>query len=131
MPKEDWILVLVFLVIGLLFIGLVFVFFTFRGKEAKEVSIKARLSAKELLEFLNTKENDLQKLQEYSEIAKSYYLEYLEEYSDFDVEFVVGLSSHKAVNAKLVLEVERYFKKINPAREKLIEKALVKGLDRR
>ncbi|CAM2950017.1 hypothetical protein [Helicobacter burdigaliensis] len=130
MPIEDWILVLVFLIIGLLFIGLVFVFFAFGGKENQHSS-KSKLSAKELLKALNAKENDLQKLQEYSEIAKNYYLEYLEEYKDFDVEFVVGLSAHKSVNAKLVLEVERYFKKINPTREKLIERALVKGLDKR
>ncbi|MDE5603208.1 MAG: hypothetical protein K2I71_04740, partial [Helicobacter sp.] len=88
-------------------------------------------NAKELLELLQQKDNTLEILYQCSNLAKIHYTSYFQENENFDLEFVGILSSHKNVNAKLILEIEKYFKSINPNRKELLDKALENGLSKR
>ncbi len=133
MQKEDWILFLVFLIGGLLLIALFFVFLgdkMFNKKETPSDTLKIP-NAQELLELLKDKTNDLKKLEQYSKLAFAHYQQYMQEIENFDLEFIAILTSHKSVSAKLILEVERHFKQLNPTRKELLEKALGMGLKHR
>ncbi|WP_104722556.1 hypothetical protein [Helicobacter mesocricetorum] len=130
MQPKDWILVLIFLSIGLVFIALFFIFF-FKKNTPQSKKQEKIPNAKELLELLAQKENTLEMLYQYSNLAKIHHTSYFQESENFDLEFVSILASHKNVNAKLVLEVEKYFKSINPERKELLDKALESGLNKR
>ncbi|MBD5164521.1 hypothetical protein [Helicobacter sp.] len=132
MQKEDWILFLVFLIGGLLLIALFFVFLgdKFNKKETTSDTLKIP-NAQEILELLKDKKNDLKQLEQYSKLAFAHYQQYMQEIESFDLEFITILTSHKGVSAKLILEVERHFKQLNPARKELLEKALGMGLKHR
>ncbi|WP_300795394.1 hypothetical protein [Helicobacter sp. UBA3407] len=50
---------------------------------------------------------------------------------DLSCKNAINRTSHKSVNAKLILEAERHFKQLNPERKTLLEKALNVGLKHR
>lgn len=130
MQSGDYLVVFIILfVILLLFVWLVFAFL--HTKTSKKQTIIKDYSAHEILELVKDSNNSLSALEEYSKIAKAHYHRYMGEISDFDLEFVVVLSAHKHVNAKLILEVERYFKVENPNRATLLDNALGAGLKKR
>ncbi len=131
MQKEDWILALIFLICGLLLIALVFALWSNKSAHKEQKSQTKIPSAQELLESLQTKENDLNILREYSKFACENYERYMGEMEDFDLKFIAILTSHKGVNAKLILEIERYFKKLAPSRKELLDQALTVGLEHR
>lgn len=130
MQSKDWILILIFLSIGLIFIALFFIFFFYKNTQAPKKQEKIP-NAKEILELLGQRGNTLESLQQYSNLAKIHHSSYFQENENFDLEFVSILASHKNVNAKLVLEVEKYFKSMNPNRKELLDKALGSGLNKR
>lgn len=132
MQKGDWILFLVFLIGGLLLIALFFVFLGDKMFHKKQTTPDFKIpNAKEILELLKDKQNDLKKLEQYSNLAFAHYRQYMQEIENFDLEFIAILTSHKGVSAKLILEAEKHFKQLNPARKELLEKALNVGLKRR
>ncbi|WP_279127853.1 hypothetical protein [Helicobacter winghamensis] len=128
---ESWIFTLILCVCIILLI--VFGFALWSGQKTKESknNKKAIPTAKELLELLRDKNNTLEDLQTYSNTAYTYYERYMQENNDFDLEFIAILTAHKSVNAKLILEIERKFKSINPARKALLDQALTLGLGHR
>ncbi|TLE13995.1 hypothetical protein LS72_009270 [Helicobacter apodemus] len=130
MQQKDWVLVIIFLSIGLIFISLFFIFFFYKNTQPQKKQEKMP-NAKEILELLRQKENTLESLHQYSSLAKIHHTSYFQENENFDLEFVSILASHKNVNAKLVLEIEKYFKSINPNRKELLDKALESGLNKR
>lgn len=129
---QSWVLILIIFVVVSLAVALFIAFL-------HDKSIKNRIkekepkvpNAQELLESLKDKSNDLNKLAQYSNLAYTHYMQYMSEMSDFDLEFIAILTSHKSVNAKLILEAERHFKQLNPERKTLLEKALNVGLKHR
>ncbi|TLD86787.1 hypothetical protein [Helicobacter sp. MIT 05-5294] len=133
MQKEDWILFLVFLIVGLLLIALFFVFLGDRmfGKGKTAQNAPKIPNAQEVLTQLKDQSKDLHQLEFYSQLAFAQYAQYMQEVENFDLEFIAILTSHKSVNAKLILEVEKHFKQLNPKRKELLEKALGVGLKRR
>lgn len=129
---QSWILIVIVLVVVILAVALFVAFLRDKSMKnrLKEKEVKIP-NAQEILELLKDKNNDLNKLEQYSNLASIHYRRYMEEMPDFDLDFVAILTSHKGVNAKLILEVERNFKQANPARKELLEKALNMGLKHR
>lgn len=129
---QSWILIVIVLVVVILAVALFVAFLRDKSMKnrLKEKEVKIP-NAQEILELLKDKKNDLNKLEQYSNLAYIHYKQYMEEMPDFDLDFVAILTSHKGVNAKLILEVERNFKQANPARKELLEKALNMGLEHR
>lgn len=125
--------ILVFLIVGLLLIALFFVFLGDKmfGKKQTTQNLPKIPNAQEVLILLKDKDNDLHKLEQYSKLASEHYAQYMQEIENFDLEFVAILTSHKGVNAKLILEVERHFKQQNPERKSLLDQALGMGLKHR
>lgn len=127
--KEYLLVVIILFAIFILFVALVFAFIKTNNRN-KRVQVDD-YSALEILSILEDSNNTLERLKYYSDIAKMHYNRYMGEVENFDLKVVAILSSHKSVNAKLVLEVERYFKNENPSRKQLIDKALGAGLSNR
>ncbi|TLD84073.1 hypothetical protein LS70_004525 [Helicobacter sp. MIT 11-5569] len=128
---QSWILILILFICVLLVIAFGYALWNSKGKkDSKNPSTKIP-NAKELLEMLKEKGNSLEQLKSYSKIACAHYEQYMQEIKDFDLEFVAILTAHKNVNAKLILEIERHFKNINPERKALLDQALTVGLGSR
>ena len=129
MQNSDYLIVFFILfIIVLLFVWLVFAFL--HTKTSKRQTIIKDYSAHEILELVKDS-NSLSNLEEYCKIARVHYHRYMGEISDFDLNFIILLSVNKHVNAKLILEVERYFRLENPSRAKLLDNALGTGLKNR
>ena len=88
-------------------------------------------NAAKLLELLRDPNNNLNTLTKYADYAHSHYIQYMQEIPNFDLEFIAILTAHKSVNAKLILEIEKRFKALNPERKALLAKALSVGLGHR
>ncbi|MCL9818865.1 hypothetical protein [Helicobacter colisuis] len=129
MQQDFLFLVLMSAVIGILFLGLLAAFLLKKPKVAKEAKNFPR--AQEILEALKQKDKSLEDLKKCVNLAKIYYNAYMEEILDFDVQFVLLLATHRAVNAKLLLEIESYFKSANPSRKEIVDKALEVGVTNR
>lgn len=128
---QKWILFLMLFVCAGLLIALGFALWgSLNKKKAQDVANKTP-NAKELLDLLQREENSLEQLKNFSSIACKFSKQYLQEMDDFDLEFIVILTAHQNVNAKLILEVERHFKNINPTRKTLLDEALSIGLKHR
>lgn len=130
MQKDSWILLLIIFIIGLLLVALLIALLK-QKRVQKSQAIEKIPSAQELLELLKQKDNTLAKLASYSTLAKAHYMQYMQEIPNFDLEAVAILTAHKNVNSKLILEVEKYFKSLNPSRKELLDKALSIGLSKR
>ncbi|WP_299547734.1 hypothetical protein [uncultured Helicobacter sp.] len=129
---EKWILILIVLICVILLIAFGFALWSGQKKQSSPKKVSNRIpTAKELLELLQDNTNTLADLKAHSNTACANYEHYMQEQSDFDLEFVAILTAHKSVNAKLILEVERNFKSINPARKTLLDQALSLGLGNR
>lgn len=129
MQQEFLFLVLMGAVIGILFLGLLVAFLSRKPKASN--AIEKIPSAQEILEVLKQKDKSLEDLKKCVKLAKIHYSTYMEEILDFDVQFVLLLATHKAVNAKLLLEIESYFKNANPSRKEIVDKALGVGVANR
>lgn len=124
------ILGVVALIVLALLIALFIAFKREKPKIHKENEFEIPNAAK-LLELLRDPNNNLNTLTKYADYAHSHYIQYMQEIPDFDLEFVAILTAHKSVNAKLVLEIEKKFKALNPERKALLDKALSVGLGHR
>lgn len=129
MQRDFLVLVLISAAIGILFLGLLFAFLLGKSKTPKKA--EKIPSAREVLEALGQGSKTLEDLGECVGLAKAHYCDYMEEIADFDVQFVVLLAAHKAVSAKLLLEVESYFKSMDSSRKEILSKALGAGVARR
>lgn len=99
-----------------------------KNKESKDEPQEDIPTPKDLIVLLENKKNTLKELEHYSQIALKHYRHYMQQMPNFDLEFLIVLVAHKSVNAKLILEVERFFKSSDPNRVEVIEKALGVGL---
>ncbi|MCI5969086.1 hypothetical protein [Helicobacter sp.] len=125
---QSWILLTILLICLLFLIALGFALSNSKTKKDSKDTQPKIPNAQELLKLLKTEENTLESLHQYSKTACAFYNRYMQECNDFDLEFIAILSAHKNVNAKLILEIERNFKTLNPARKTLLDKALTLGL---
>ncbi|WP_297812505.1 hypothetical protein [uncultured Helicobacter sp.] len=131
MQKEILIFSSIFVIVLVLLIALFIALKREKPRKIQEESNFEIPNASTLLESLKKQNNDLNTLAKYADLAFIHYDRYMEEMPDFDLEFFAILTSHKGVNAKLILEVERHFKQANPARKELLEQALNVGLKHR
>ena len=129
MQKDILILNLLCAAIGVLFVGLWIAFLM--SKTKTNIKSEKFPSAEELLAKMSKKENSLQDLIECVKFAKIHYNLYMGEVEDFDMKFLLILATHKATDAKLILDVESYFKLANPQRKEKLEKILGVGMARR
>lgn len=114
------------------FLLVAFGFALWSNKEKNKIKKDIKIpNAKELLELLRNDKNSLEDLRRYSDIAYTHYKNYMQECNDFDLKFIADLTTHKNVNAKLILEIERGFKNIDPTRKTLLDQALSLGLKNR
>ena len=129
---QDNILILSIIVLVVLAL-LIALFVAFKREKPKTYQEKEFEipNATKLLELLKDPSNNLNTLEKYAKYAHSHYAQYMQEVPDFDLEFVAILTAHKGVNAKLVLEIEKKFKTLNPERKALLDKALSVGLGHR
>lgn len=129
---QDNILILSIIVLVVLAL-LIALFVAFKREKPKTYQEKEFEipNATKLLELLKDPSNNLNTLEKYAKYAHSHYAQYMQEVPDFDLEFVAILTAHKGVNAKLVLEIEKKFKVLNPERKALLDKALSVGLGHR
>ena len=129
---QDNILILSIIVLVVLAL-LIALFVAFKREKPKTYQEKEFEipNATKLLELLKDPSNNLNTLEKYAKYAHSHYAQYMQEVPDFDLEFVTILTAHKGVNAKLVLEIEKKFKALNPERKALLDKALSVGLGHR
>ena len=129
---QDNILILSIIVLVVLAL-LIALFVAFKREKPKTYQEKEFEipNATKLLELLKDPSNNLNTLEKYAKNAHSHYAQYMQEVPDFDLEFVAILTAHKGVNAKLVLEIEKKFKALNPERKALLDKALSVGLGHR
>lgn len=129
---QDNILILSIIVLVVLAL-LIALFVAFKREKPKTYQEKEFEipNATKLLELLKDPSNNLNTLEKYAKYAHSHYAQYMQEVPDFDLEFVAILTAHKGVNAKLVLEIEKKFKALNPERKALLDKALSVGLGHR
>ncbi|MBX7490256.1 hypothetical protein [Helicobacter turcicus] len=128
---QSWILITILFVCVLLLIAFGFALWNSKTKKNSNTPQTKIPNAQELLELLKAKDNTLESLSKHSQTACKFYERYMDECDDFDLEFVAILTAHKNVNAKLILEIERRFKTLNPARKTLLDKALTFGLGHR
>ena len=130
MQDDILILSIIVLVVLALLIALFVAFKREKPKTYQEKEFEIP-NATKLLELLKDPSNNLNTLEKYAKYAHSHYAQYMQEVPDFDLEFVAILTAHKGVNAKLVLEIEKKFKALNPERKALLDKALSVGLGHR
>lgn len=129
---QSWILItILFICVLLLIVAFGFALWNSKTKKDSNTQQIKIPNAQELLELLKAEDNTLESLSKHSQTACKFYERYMEECDDFDLEFVAILTAHKSVNAKLILEIERRFKTLNPSRKTLLDKALSFGLGHR
>ena len=131
MEKENLILWILGICVVLLLIAFVFAMFFLKNSKKDIAKKEQKISANALLSLLKNPQNSLKDLEEYVKIAEQNHREFMRENTNFDVDFLMILTTHKAVSAPLLLNAQKFFKNAMPERTTLLEKALGAGLGKR
>lgn len=99
------------------------------GKHDKKQVVKkpSHPSASDVLSILRDSRASFESLERAVGLAKSFYSDYMREYTDFDVIFVRELTGHKNAKMPLISDISSHFKKLSPSRSSKITDAMAQA----